>query len=60
MMQALVEQVSYTPSAMICFYFFMTLLEGGTLDEACEEVKAKFLPTYKVSDQSPSGCLIKT
>ncbi|XP_034256892.1 mpv17-like protein isoform X1 [Thrips palmi] len=46
--KALVEQVSYTPSAMICFYFFMTLLEGGTLDEACEEVKTKFLPTYKV------------
>jgi len=46
--QALVEQISYTPFAMVCFFFIMTLLEGKTIREASSEVRVKFLPTYKV------------
>lgn len=47
-LQAVVEQVSYTPFAMVSFYTGMSLLEGKNLQEAKEEVQAKFLPTYKV------------
>ncbi|XP_014240427.1 PXMP2/4 family protein 4-like [Cimex lectularius] len=46
--KALIEQVTYTPFAMISFYFLMSLLEGKTTDQAKEEVSDKFLPTYKV------------
>ncbi|XP_065200818.1 PXMP2/4 family protein 4-like isoform X2 [Planococcus citri] len=46
--KAVVEQVSYTPFAMVSFYTGMSLLEGKTLEGAKEEVQAKFLPTYKV------------
>lgn len=33
---------------MICFFFGMQILEGGSIDDGIHEVKAKFLPTYKV------------
>lgn len=33
---------------MVSFYFFMSLLELKTFDEAVAEVKTKFWPTYKV------------
>ncbi|KAL0272000.1 UNVERIFIED_CONTAM: hypothetical protein PYX00_005142 [Menopon gallinae] len=46
--KALIEQVSYGPAAMVCFFFGMTLLEGGSIEDAKNEVKAKFLSTYKV------------
>lgn len=46
--KALVEQISYTPFAMVCFFFIMTLLEGKTIGEASSEVRVKFLPTYQV------------
>lgn len=42
------EQISYTPAAMISFYFLMSLLEGHRFEEAIDEVKSKFWPTYKV------------
>ncbi|XP_061387249.1 uncharacterized protein LOC133322250 [Musca vetustissima] len=48
-MKAAVETVSYTPAAMTCFYFIMSLLEMKTLGEASAEVSKKFLPTYKVA-----------
>lgn len=44
-----VEQISYTPAAMTCFYFLMSLLEMKTVGEAAAEVRKKFIPTYKVS-----------
>ncbi|EAT47267.1 AAEL001625-PA [Aedes aegypti] len=47
--KALTEQVSYTPLAMTCFYFGMSLLESKTVDESIAEVKAKVPPTYKVA-----------
>lgn len=47
--QGLLEQVSYTPAAMTSFYFLMSLLEGRTVNEAIEEVKNKFIPTYKAA-----------
>lgn len=47
-MKAAVETISYTPAAMTCFYFFMSLLELKTIEEAAAEVRKKFLPTYKV------------
>lgn len=46
--KALIEQVSYGPAAMVCFFFGMSLLEGKTIEYATHEVKNKFLPTYKV------------
>ncbi|XP_023706043.1 PXMP2/4 family protein 4 [Cryptotermes secundus] len=46
--KALVEQICYTPFAMVCFFFIMTLLEGKTIGEASTEVKVKFFPTYQV------------
>lgn len=49
-MKAAVETISYTPAAMTCFYFFMSLLELKTIEEAAAEVRKKFLPTYKVRD----------
>lgn len=42
------EQVTYSPCAMVSFYFGMSLLEGKTVEEAKKEVEKKFLPTYKV------------
>jgi protein Mpv17 len=47
--KAMVEQLSYTPAAMTCFYFGMSLLEGKTFKESATEVQHKFIPTYRVS-----------
>ncbi|XP_058812088.1 mpv17-like protein isoform X2 [Topomyia yanbarensis] len=47
--KALTEQVSYTPLAMTCFYFGMSLMESKTIEESFQEVKAKVPPTYKVA-----------
>ncbi|XP_014283171.1 uncharacterized protein [Halyomorpha halys] len=46
--KALIEQVSYTPFAMISFFFGMSLLEGKNVEQAKKEVSEKFFPTYKV------------
>uniref|UniRef100_A0A1B6KRL9 Mpv17-like protein n=1 Tax=Graphocephala atropunctata TaxID=36148 RepID=A0A1B6KRL9_9HEMI len=46
--KAIVEQFTYTPFAMLSFYFGMTLLEGKTIEEGKAEVEAKFIPTYKI------------
>ncbi|XP_037048572.1 mpv17-like protein [Bradysia coprophila] len=47
--KAIVETFSYTPFAMTAFYFGMSILENKTIDEATNEVKTKFWPTYKVA-----------
>ncbi|KAH8245528.1 hypothetical protein KR032_011378 [Drosophila birchii] len=47
--KAAVETVSYTPGAMTCFFFIMSLMESKTVKEAAAEVGKKFLPTYKVA-----------
>lgn len=46
--KALVEQVTYSPAAMCCFFFGMNLLEMKPVTECAEEVKRKFWPTYKI------------
>uniref|UniRef100_A0A6M2DEX2 Uncharacterized protein n=1 Tax=Xenopsylla cheopis TaxID=163159 RepID=A0A6M2DEX2_XENCH len=46
--KALIEQVTYGPFALASFFFGMSLMETRNVDEAVKEVKAKFLPTYKV------------
>jgi hypothetical protein len=46
--QALIEQVSYGPFAMISFFFFMSILEGRGVQAAKQEVADKFWATYKV------------
>ncbi|XP_076626852.1 mpv17-like protein [Colletes latitarsis] len=46
--KALVEQVTYSPAAMCCFFFGINLLEMKPVSECIEEVKRKFWPTYKV------------
>lgn len=33
---------------MASFFFFMTLLDGGTIEDAKMEVKEKFVSTWKV------------
>lgn len=43
------EQLTYGPVALVCFFFGMSLLENKPIEAAVNEVKAKFLPTYKVS-----------
>ncbi|KAK9512907.1 hypothetical protein O3M35_001218 [Rhynocoris fuscipes] len=48
MAKAIVEQVTYTPFAMVSFYFGMTLLEGKSIERAKHEVADKFIPTYKI------------
>jgi len=47
-LQAVVEQFSYGPFAMASFFFFMTLLDGGTIEDAKTEVQEKFVSTWKV------------
>ncbi|XP_055371353.1 uncharacterized protein LOC129605549 [Condylostylus longicornis] len=47
--KAIVETISYTPAAMTCFYYLMTLFEGEGFEAASTEVKNKFLPTYKAA-----------
>lgn len=34
---------------MTSFYFGMSILENKTVHEAVQEVKSKFIPTYKVA-----------
>ncbi|KAK4875396.1 hypothetical protein RN001_011818 [Aquatica leii] len=46
--KAFVEQLTYGPAALACFYFSMGLLNNKTFDEAVDEVKTKFIPTFKV------------
>lgn len=41
--------MTYGPAALACFYFGMSLLEGKSVEQAMEELKMKFLPSYKVS-----------
>lgn len=50
-LQAVVEQLSYGPTACASFFFGMSILEGKTIDDALLEVKTKFIPTYKVNTQ---------
>ncbi|XP_018335545.1 mpv17-like protein [Agrilus planipennis] len=46
--KAVVEQITYGPAALICFFFGMSLLQFKSIEEAKEEVRNKFLPTWKV------------
>ncbi|CAL7947484.1 unnamed protein product [Xylocopa violacea] len=46
--KALVEQVTYSPAAMCCFFFGINLLEMKPISECIDEVKQKFWPTYKI------------
>ncbi|XP_043273280.1 mpv17-like protein [Venturia canescens] len=46
--KALVEQVTYGPAAMCCFFFGINLLEFKPVSECVEEVRQKFWPTYKI------------
>ncbi|KAL1491529.1 hypothetical protein ABEB36_012113 [Hypothenemus hampei] len=47
-LKALVEQVTYGPAALLCFFVGMSVLEGKSIEEAKEVVEKKFLPTWKV------------
>ena len=49
LLQALVEQVVYSPIAISGFYLGLGLLEGKSWEEAKAELLEKFIPTYKVS-----------
>ena len=46
--KAIVEQMTYGPAALACFFFGMPLLEGKSIDQAVEEVQVKFWPTYQI------------
>lgn len=45
--KSLVEQVTYGPAAMSCFFFAMEYMETKSLEKAKHEVQVKFWPTYK-------------
>lgn len=47
-LQAIVEQLTYGPAALICFFFGMNLLQNKSFQEAKQEVELKLLPTWKV------------
>ncbi|XP_022185876.1 mpv17-like protein isoform X1 [Nilaparvata lugens] len=47
--KGVVEQFTYTPFAMTSFFFGMSILEGRTVERSIQEVKDKFIPTYKVA-----------
>lgn len=47
-MKALLEQIVFEPPSMVCFFFVMELMEGGSVETAKREVTEKFLPTFKV------------
>ncbi|XP_050442194.1 mpv17-like protein [Adelges cooleyi] len=47
--KAVVEQFTYGPFATASFFFFMTLLDGGSVEDAKLEVQKKFFPTWKVA-----------
>ncbi|XP_075155394.1 mpv17-like protein [Haematobia irritans] len=49
LVKASIEQISYGPFASVSFFTGMSLLEGKTFEEAVQEVKNKFIPTYKVA-----------
>ncbi|XP_072383007.1 mpv17-like protein isoform X1 [Diabrotica undecimpunctata] len=46
--KAVTEQFTYGPLALICFFFGMSLLEGKSVEDAKQQVKDKFFPTWKV------------
>ncbi|KAK5644312.1 hypothetical protein RI129_005612 [Pyrocoelia pectoralis] len=46
--KAVVEQVTYGPAALVCFYFGMSVLNNKTFDEAIHEIQLKFWPTFRV------------
>ncbi|XP_034256893.1 mpv17-like protein isoform X2 [Thrips palmi] len=47
--KAVVEQFTYGPIAICCFYSGMTLLEGGSKEDAINETREKFLPTWQTA-----------
>ncbi|KAK9873334.1 hypothetical protein WA026_022140 [Henosepilachna vigintioctopunctata] len=48
--KALVEQFTYGPASMLCFYTVMPILEGKSLEYAIQEqLKPKFISTYKIA-----------
>lgn len=46
--KAVVEQMTYGPAAMACFFFGMSLMEGKSAEEAKQQLELKFWPSYKV------------
>ena len=48
-LKAFIEQFTYGPFSIITFYFGMNILEDNGTAKATEEVKNKFLPTWKVN-----------
>ncbi|XP_065202249.1 PXMP2/4 family protein 4-like [Planococcus citri] len=49
LIKGFVEQVSYGPFAMCSFFFIMTLLDNGTVEDGLKEISNKFVPTWKVA-----------
>lgn len=47
--KAIIEQATYGPASMVCFFFGMSILEMKSFDESVTEVKEKFIPSWKVA-----------
>ncbi|KAL3268186.1 hypothetical protein HHI36_007312 [Cryptolaemus montrouzieri] len=48
--KAILEQFTYAPVTMLCFYTVMPVLEGNTLQSAIQDhLKPKFFSTYKIA-----------
>ena len=50
MLKAVIEQFTYGPFSITTFYFGMSLLEGNSFKNACQEVQNKFFKTWKVNE----------
>jgi len=48
-LKAFIEQFTQGPFTIASFYFVMNILEGNGTAKATEEVKNKFLPTWKTA-----------
>ncbi|XP_063222661.1 mpv17-like protein [Bacillus rossius redtenbacheri] len=48
LLKVVIEQMSYGPLALACFLGGMSLLEGGSVDDAVAELRSKFFSTWKV------------
>lgn len=46
--KAVMEQFTYGPFSIVAFYFGMSKLEGKSTEQSLEEVKRKFVSTWKV------------
>ncbi|XKL68551.1 hypothetical protein PGB90_004042 [Kerria lacca] len=48
-LKAYTEQLIYSPFAICSFFFIITLMEGGSIEDGMKELNKKLIPTWKIS-----------